>query len=309
MGNGSARPASLAAALLLLLAAGGCRPADDARVLPEPGEPLDAEQAEVVDAVQRFFTAMASRDFAAYEASVVADAMTYSQRLDAAGGAPVQRRTHGEILESMRAAPQRFDERLWNPVVRVDDPVALVWTPYDFYIEGDFSHCGIDSFELFRFDGTWRITNASWTAESEGCEPGPAARDDDEAESSVVLGVVFRMLSSLAAGDFDGYASFLAHDGTTLRALDGQSVRRLTNDAYAAELARDGVALEMRVRDSATFVHGPLAAVWLEYDVHVDDEPVRCGTSAIQLFRIDGEWSVTSASAAERTEGCGNGFA
>jgi hypothetical protein len=304
----AAWPARIASASILLLGAIGCRSADDARALPEPGEPLDAEQTEVVESVQRFFAAMAARDFAAYEAVVVADAVTYSQRLDANGDAPVQRRTHGEILESVRAARQRFVERLWNPVVMVDDPIALVWTPYDFHIDGDFSHCGFDSFELFRFDGVWRITNASWTVEPAGCEPGPAAGDDEETERSVVLGVVFRMLSALAAGDLDAYASFLARDGTTFHALDGRNARRLTNDAHAGELAREGVALEKRVRDSATFVHGPLAAVWLEYDVHVDDEPVRCGTSVIQLFRIDGEWSVTGASAAERTEGCGNEF-
>ncbi|MGH7572979.1 MAG: nuclear transport factor 2 family protein, partial [Gemmatimonadota bacterium] len=60
---------------------------------------------------------------------------------------------------------------LRNPTVLVHPPIAVVWAPYDFHVEGVFSHCGIDLFEMLEIDGEWKMTNASWTVETEGCEP------------------------------------------------------------------------------------------------------------------------------------------
>lgn len=43
----------------------------------------------------------------------------------------------------------------WN--IKVDGNLASVWTPYEFYLNGNFSHCGANSFQLFNDNGTWKI--------------------------------------------------------------------------------------------------------------------------------------------------------
>jgi hypothetical protein len=40
-------------------------------------------------------------------------------------------------------------------------------------LDGGFSHCGIDSFELVRTDGSWKLTGGIYTVEREGCAPSP----------------------------------------------------------------------------------------------------------------------------------------
>ena len=35
--------------------------------------------------------------------------------------------------------------------------MASVWTPYEFYFNGTFSHCGANSFQLFKEDNQWKI--------------------------------------------------------------------------------------------------------------------------------------------------------
>jgi len=56
--------------------------------------------------------------------------------------------------------------------------LAVVWTPYEFWLDGKRSHCGIDTFNLVKVDGNWRVANAMWTIEPEGCAsldpPAPA---------------------------------------------------------------------------------------------------------------------------------------
>ena len=61
------------------------------------------------------------------------------------------------------------DERITFDVVKVDGPLAIVWTPYQFYYKGKFSHCGVDSYQLVRIDGVWKIQYLIDTRRSGGC--------------------------------------------------------------------------------------------------------------------------------------------
>jgi hypothetical protein len=50
----------------------------------------------------------------------------------------------------------------------------MVWYPYDLYIDGKWSHCGVDAFTLIRTEGKWRIAVMSWSAEQPpACEKHP----------------------------------------------------------------------------------------------------------------------------------------
>lgn len=50
-----------------------------------------------------------------------------------------------------------LDERIAFEAVHVDGPLASVWTPYEFYFNGRYSHCGVNSFQLIRVQGKWLI--------------------------------------------------------------------------------------------------------------------------------------------------------
>ncbi|HNJ29817.1 MAG TPA: hypothetical protein PLQ40_12740, partial [Ferruginibacter sp.] len=62
------------------------------------------------------------------------------------------------------------DERITFDVVRVDGALAIAWTPYKFYFNGKFSHCGVNSFQLVRFNGEWKIQYLIDTRRKAGCE-------------------------------------------------------------------------------------------------------------------------------------------
>lgn len=62
------------------------------------------------------------------------------------------------------------DERITFETIRVDGPLAIVWTPYNFYFNGKFSHCGVNSFHLVRFDGIWKIQYLIDTRRRQGCQ-------------------------------------------------------------------------------------------------------------------------------------------
>lgn len=69
--------------------------------------------------------------------------------------------------EAQRTAPVRrsVTERGWSAEARVNGAVAMVWYPYDLYVDGAWSHCGVDIFTMVRQEGRWRISAMTWSAE------------------------------------------------------------------------------------------------------------------------------------------------
>ena len=63
------------------------------------------------------------------------------------------------------------DERIQFETIKIDGPLAIVWAPYNFYFNGKFSHCGVNSFQLVRFDGIWKIQYLIDTRRRTGCKP------------------------------------------------------------------------------------------------------------------------------------------
>jgi hypothetical protein len=62
------------------------------------------------------------------------------------------------------------DERITFETIKIDGPLAIVWTPYKFYYKGSFSHCGVNSFQLVRMNGKWKIVYLIDTRRRTGCE-------------------------------------------------------------------------------------------------------------------------------------------
>ena len=66
--------------------------------------------------------------------------------------------------------PGNADERIVFETIKIDGPLAMVWAQYNFYYKGKFSHCGVDSFQLVRFNGEWKIQYLIDTRRRQGCK-------------------------------------------------------------------------------------------------------------------------------------------
>ena len=62
-----------------------------------------------------------------------------------------------------------YDERITFGSIKIDADLATVWTPYQFYVGDKFSHCGVNSFQLVKIEGTWKIQYIIDTRRKEGC--------------------------------------------------------------------------------------------------------------------------------------------
>lgn len=71
----------------------------------------------------------------------------------------VKNETVNELVIGIASIPDEIDfkERLKRIKVRSDGEIAQVWTPYQFSINGKFSHSGVNSFVLVKVDESWKI--------------------------------------------------------------------------------------------------------------------------------------------------------
>lgn len=63
-----------------------------------------------------------------------------------------------------------LDERILSYHIRVDGPLASAWTPYQFYVNDTFSHCGVNSFQLVKMAEGWKIVYIVDTRRKEPCD-------------------------------------------------------------------------------------------------------------------------------------------
>ena len=50
-----------------------------------------------------------------------------------------------------------WEEKLLSFKISMDDKMANVWTPYEFYLNENFNHCGVNSFQMFHDGENWKI--------------------------------------------------------------------------------------------------------------------------------------------------------
>ncbi|PQJ75536.1 nuclear transport factor 2 family protein [Polaribacter gangjinensis] len=67
--------------------------------------------------------------------------------------------TRDQLLKAIasKKSNQKFFEKLLSYDIKIDGNLASVWTPYEFFYNDTFSHCGANSFQLFNNNGTWEI--------------------------------------------------------------------------------------------------------------------------------------------------------
>ena len=62
------------------------------------------------------------------------------------------------------------DEKIRFEAIHIDGNLASVFTPYEFYLNGKFSHCGANSFQLVKQNDTWKIQYLIDTRRKENCQ-------------------------------------------------------------------------------------------------------------------------------------------
>ena len=119
-----------------------------------------------------FFNAFHQQDTLAMKELVYDSIKMQSIGLSKSGSVKLSTSSFDSFLKSIAGIPDtvNFEERILDYKVRVDALMANVWTPYEFYINNEISHCGVNNFQMIWDDNTWKIFYIVDTRHQEGCK-------------------------------------------------------------------------------------------------------------------------------------------
>jgi hypothetical protein len=141
-------------------------------LLTPPACAQSAER-EVLAVVERLFAGMRARDTAMMRATLHPDARLSSPTLGDSVAAWKVESPGAWLAGVARPRAGMLDERIRNPVVQVDGPLASVWVEYSFYLGERFLHCGVDAFHLVKGSAGWQILDLADTRRTTGCPGQP----------------------------------------------------------------------------------------------------------------------------------------
>jgi hypothetical protein len=121
------------------------------------------QEKEVIAPLQGVLDGLAARDKNMIAAQLLPGGSATQMR----NGKPVQMAfdTFAERLSAPGTDTRQ--ERIYDPVVHVDNNIAYIWTRYDFVLNGKVDHCGTDSASLVKVDGRWLIASLSDTSRTD----------------------------------------------------------------------------------------------------------------------------------------------
>jgi hypothetical protein len=134
-------------------------------------QPSNTEREAVLAVVQRFFDTMTARDVDGARQVLQPQGRFHAMRMRD-GKPDVRAFSNEEYFADLQASRQKMQERIWSPEVRISGVIATLWAPYDFWIDGKYSHCGIDAFDLIKTEDGWKIAGGVYTVEAK-CAPSP----------------------------------------------------------------------------------------------------------------------------------------
>lgn len=119
----------------------------------------NAEKAEVKKTIEGFFKAFHQQDSVKLKAFAVPETVMQSIGMDKNGQAVLSSSEYSQFLKSIVSIPadKKFEEKIFGYTIQVDGLMANVWTPYEFWYDGQLSHCGVNSFQLMKVDSKWKI--------------------------------------------------------------------------------------------------------------------------------------------------------
>ena len=117
------------------------------------------EKLEIQNTIEEFFEAFHQQDSLKLRAMAVPEITMQSIGLNKDGEAVLNTSQFGQFLKSIVSIPKdkTFEEKILGYTINIDGAMANAWTPYEFWYDGNFSHCGVNSFQLMKVNSKWKL--------------------------------------------------------------------------------------------------------------------------------------------------------
>ena len=119
---------------------------------------LSAQKQDVEKAIDAFFDAFHAKDTVRLKL-VCADKMILQSIMEGKNRSLFTEETKQDFFKSLVSIPDKvnFKEKSIQTNIQIDGSMAHVWMTYEFYIDNQLQHCGVNSFQLYKKENAWQI--------------------------------------------------------------------------------------------------------------------------------------------------------
>ncbi|MCX2719429.1 nuclear transport factor 2 family protein [Lentiprolixibacter aurantiacus] len=126
---------------------------------------------EVRKTIERFFEGFHNQDSTVMRSVLAANPILQTIGENPEGEVRVRHVPFDALIKAIVSIPDSvaFEERIKSYKIRIDGPMANAWTAYEFWRNNAFSHCGVNSFQLYHDGSSWKILYLIDTRRKEDC--------------------------------------------------------------------------------------------------------------------------------------------
>ncbi len=119
----------------------------------------EKEQNAVQATIKRFFEGFHQQDSLIIKSTLYKEVVMQTIAIDSEENAVLKQEKIGSFLKSITSVPKttKFEEKILSYHIQIDGDMANAWTKYEFWRNGIFSHCGVNSFQLIKHQEDWKI--------------------------------------------------------------------------------------------------------------------------------------------------------
>ncbi len=129
------------------------------------------EKEDIKKVIKQFFKGLQKGDTLTLKKTISKDLVLQTSFVNGEGVSVLRTEEKSAFLKSLASKKPEdiWEEKLESYTIQIDGPMANVWTPYKFYLNYKFSHCGVNSFQLFNTGEKWVIIYLIDTRRRLGC--------------------------------------------------------------------------------------------------------------------------------------------
>ena len=123
-----------------------------------PAKAQTSEETAAQLPIKQLFLGMRDSDSVLVKQAFAVGARLETVVKDKDGAISVKNTPLSKFFATIGSSPSgALDERLAGMEIKIDGEMATVWTPYEFFYNGQFSHRGVNAFQLVKINGNWKI--------------------------------------------------------------------------------------------------------------------------------------------------------
>ena len=119
----------------------------------------ETQEQAIKKVIETFFDGLHKGDSTLMATALHKDIKIQTTANNREGSSILKTETKAQLLTGIanKKPADKYFEKLLSYDIKIDGNLASVWTPYEFYYNDNFSHCGANSFQMYNNNGKWEI--------------------------------------------------------------------------------------------------------------------------------------------------------